>query len=67
MRIFSSKEYCLLIAQLMFRQASRHGFYWPVLVPTLISYDEPETLSYQIIRFEPISAYGRRRTNKGTH
>ena len=29
----------------------------------LIGYGEPETLSYQIILFEPISAYGRRRTD----
>jgi len=31
--------------------------------PFLTGYDEPETLSYQIILFEPISAYGRRRTD----
>ena len=47
----------------VFRQATRHGPYWPVLAPTLTGYDEPETLSYQIILFGPISAYGRRRTD----
>ena len=31
--------------------------------PFLIGYGEPETLSYQIILFRPISAYGRRRTD----
>jgi len=29
----------------------------------LTGYGEPETLSYQIILFEPISAYGRPRTD----
>ena len=36
------------------------GLSW---LPFLTGYGEPETLSYQIILFEPISAYGRRRTD----